>query len=458
MVAVGVFMSTMDSSMVNIALSSIMREFSSPLRETEWVVMIYLLTITATILFWGHLSDRLGRRRIYSMGMFIFAGGSLACTCSPRLGWLVFSRFIQAVGAAMMMSTGPAIIKETSPPDQLGRSLGMIGVAVSIGLMTGPFVSGLLIEYYSWRSIFLITVPVGLLFGLLAGKVIPVSKKTSFTPHELDWRGTICWTITVTLFFVAVSHATAPAWSTLRISIILAAAVVVLSIFVRMEIKAVHPLLPLRFFKKWFFSSAIISSILSFTLLFSAIILTPFYLDRVLVLPSSKVGLIMMAIPLSAMVVAPCAGWMSDMFGAKRLSTLGLLISTSGLLFLAGLTPETRPVHVGYMLALLGCGQAMFLSPNSASVLARVIKEHTGASSAMLATARNLGMLLGIAQSGLIFSYFFSRLTGGLDMKDVSGDNVVQFVTALRYAFLAAAATGLLAALVSWLRENDEVE
>ncbi len=163
----------------------------------------------------------------------------------------------------------------------------------------------------------------------------------------------------------------------------------------------------------------------------------------------------MMAIPLSAMVVAPCAGWMSDIFGAKRLSTLGLLISTSGLLFLAGLTPETRPVHVGYMLALLGCGQAMFLSPNSASVLARVIKEHTGASSAMLATARNLGMLLGIAQSGLIFSYFFSRLTGGLDMKDVSGDNVVQFVTALRYAFLAAAATGLLAALVSWLREND---
>ncbi|MCK5437822.1 MAG: MFS transporter, partial [Desulfobulbaceae bacterium] len=110
-VAVGVFMSTMDSSMVNIALSSIMREFNSPLRETEWVVMIYLLTITATLLFWGHLSDRLGRRRMYSLGMFIFAGGSLACSYSPRLGWLVFSRLIQAVGAAMMMSTGPAIIK-----------------------------------------------------------------------------------------------------------------------------------------------------------------------------------------------------------------------------------------------------------------------------------------------------------------------------------------------------------
>ena len=455
-VAVGVFMSTMDSSMVNIALSSIMREFNSPLRETEWVVMIYLLTITATLLFWGHLSDRLGRRRMYSLGMFIFAGGSLACSYSPRLGWLVFSRLIQAVGAAMMMSTGPAIIKETSPPDQLGRSLGMIGVAVSLGLMTGPLISGFLIEYYSWRSIFIITVPVGLLFGLLAGKVIPVSKKQSLVPHKLNWRGTICWTITVTLFSVAVSHATAPAWSTLRILIILAAAIVALSIFVRMELKAVHPLLPLHFFKKWFFSSAIVSSILSFTLLFSAIILTPFYLDRILGLPSSNVGLIMMAIPLSAIVIAPCAGWMSDIFGAKLLSTSGLLVSTSSLFLLAGLTPETRPIHVGYMLALLGCGQAMFLSPNSASVLARVIKEHTGASAAMLATARNLGMLLGIAQSALVFSYYFSELTGGLDMKDVTGDNVVQFMTALKYAFLAAAATGLLAALVSWLRERDD--
>jgi MFS family permease len=141
-VATGVFMSTMDSSMVNIALPAIMDDFSMPLRNTEWVVMIYLLAITATLLFWGYLADRFGRRRIYAFGLFIFALGSLACALAPQLRWLVLARLGQALGAAMMMATGPAMVKEIFPADQLGRGLGLIGVAVSLGLMAGPAVSG----------------------------------------------------------------------------------------------------------------------------------------------------------------------------------------------------------------------------------------------------------------------------------------------------------------------------
>ncbi len=112
-VAAGVFMSTLDSSMVNIALPTIMEDFNSSLRNTEWVVLIYLLTITSTLVVWGTLSDRLGRHRIYPLGLFIFALGSLACAFSPKLSCLIGARLCQALGAGMMMSTGPAIIKET---------------------------------------------------------------------------------------------------------------------------------------------------------------------------------------------------------------------------------------------------------------------------------------------------------------------------------------------------------
>lgn len=456
-VAVGVFMSTLDSSMVNIALPSIMDEFASPLQTTEWVVMIYLLTITSSLLVWGNLSDRIGRGKVYSSGMFIFAVGSLACAYSPSLSWLIASRFLQALGAAMMMSTGPAIIKETFPPEQLGRSLGLIGISVSLGLMTGPSLGGFLIEYFSWRSIFFLTVPIGFLFSYLARAVIPMHKKLKIT-KRFDWLGGVAWAITLLFASFAFSHATSPDWSYQALVLFLLAAGVSFFVFYRLETITPHPLLPLHLFHQKFFSAAIFSAILSFTVLFSVIMLTPFYLDRVIGLSSSRIGLIMMAIPMTVMGVAPLAGWLSDHIGARFLSTFGLLVSSAGLFLLAGLTPDSRPVEVAARLALLGCGQAMFLSPNSASVLRRVKTEFIGASAALLATARNLGMLLGIALAGLVFTVLFSRLTGGLDMKDFSTVHTDHFMSALKYAYLTAAATGILGALISWMRGKGKAK
>lgn len=452
-VATGVFMSTLDSSMVNIALPTIMKEFHSPLRSTEWVVMIYLLTITASLLFWGHLSDRLGRRKIYSTGLLSFAVGSGACALSPSLAWLIGARFFQALGAAMMMSTGPAIIKETFPAEQLGRGLGLIGVAVSLGLMTGPSVGGLLLELYSWRALFLITVPVGLVFSLFAGHTLP-AKANRVVSHTMDWPGSLAWAAALTFAALAITHATAPDWSPTAIICLLLAGTAAGALFIRIESLVQHPLLPISLLRKRFFSMAMISAVFSFMVLFSVIMLIPFYLDRILRLPSSQIGLVMMAIPASVMGVAPLAGWLSDQIGAKILTTSGLLLATAGLYLLTGLTPASTPAAIAARLAVIGCGQALFLSPNSSSVLRHVGRKQAGSSAALLATARNLGMLLGIAQAALVFSLFFSRLTGGLDMKDFSPEQVGPFMAALKGAFWAAAAVGFLGALTSWSREK----
>ncbi|MDH3392667.1 MAG: MFS transporter, partial [Desulfobulbaceae bacterium] len=421
------------------------------LHTTEWVVLVYLLTITATLLLWGHLGDRIGKNKIYSGGLLLFALGSLACAMAGSLAALVASRCGQAVGAAMMMSTGPAIIKQTFPANQLGRSLGLIGIAVSLGLMAGPALGGIIMEFFPWRAIFLVTVPVGFVFFLLARAIIPVSPRP-VTAHRFDWGGALLWGVALLFFSLAISQATAADRSGLRVILLLAAGLLASLLFIKVETVSRRPLLPLQLFSLRFFNAAVLSAVLSFMILFVVIMLTPFYLDRVLALSSSRIGLVMMAIPVAVMVVAPVAGHLSDRIGARLLSTVGLGLSCLGLLLLAELPADAQPWQVAVRLSLMGCGQAMFLSPNSASLLGRVERQYAGASAALLATARNLGMLLGIAQAGLVFSLVFSNATGGLDMKDFSGTHTEAFLLAMHTAFHVAAAFGLLGVVISWQR------
>jgi EmrB/QacA subfamily drug resistance transporter len=440
--------------MVNIALPFIMKDFHSSLGDTQWVVMIYLLTITATLLFWGHLSDRLGRGRVYTAGLLIFGLGSLACAYAPTLAFLVVARFCQALGGAMMMATGPAIIRETFPREQLGRGLGLIGMAVSLGLMSGPSLGGFLLELSSWRILFFITVPLGLIFTFLAIKILPGPALQHSGP--LDWLGSIFWAMSLILFSLALTHASSPVWSTTRLLLTGGAGAGALVCFIGLESRLSHPLLSLSLFRDRHFSLAMLSAVLSFTVLFAVILLTPFHLDRVLGLPPLKIGLVMLAIPSSILVISPLAGWLSDSVGARLISTLGLGISTLGVLLLSTIEATTLPHVIAGQLMLLGLGQALFLSPNSASVLGRVEAGKAGAAAALLATARNLGMLMGIAQATLLFSLFFREATNGLDLRDFQPEHTASFLTALHGALLGAALTGLLGTAASWLRGNSQ--
>nr|MBF0223209.1 MFS transporter [Desulfobulbaceae bacterium] len=457
-VAAGVFMSTLDSSMVNIALPTIMEEFNSSLRATEWIVLVYLLTITSTLLIWGTLSDRLGRNRIYPLGLIVFAFGSLACAFAPKLSFLIVSRLCQALGAGMMMSTGPAIIKDTFPENQLGRGRGMISVFVSLGLMTGPALGGFLLEYFSWRALFFITVPIGFLFALAGLILIPERDPDQYQknspPLSSRWKGPATWILLLISFSLAISYASAPSWSPLVLSALGLTVALALTLFIFHEKKAANPLLPYDLVKNRFFLSALICASLSFLILFFVLILTPFYLSHVLNMPKARIGSIMMTIPLAVLLIGPTAGWLSEKFTAQKLSTLGLLFSSLGVALLAGLSEHSSPSGIIARLAVLGGGQALFLAPNSASILKNVTRQHTGKSASLLATARNLGMLLGIAMASLVFSHKFSQLTGGLDLRDFSAEHTSAFVEAMRQSFFVAALIGVLGVFISWNRDG----
>ena len=454
LVAVGVFLSTMDSSMINVALPSIMRTFAATLPQTEWVVLMYLLTITVSLLIWGYLADGYGQGRVYLSGMLIFTLGSAVCYLAPTLALLLLFRFVQALGASMMMASGTAIIKEVYPPDQLGQGLGLLGIATSIGLMSGPVISGLLIQYLSWRAIFLVTVPVSLAAFLLgwlfvAGS-LPKGKNRGGAPAPFDWYGSLGWILLVSLAVILMSraHRIGPLQKIVW-GVIFGAGCL---LFTRMERRHESPFFPLFLFRGSCGIAIIVSS-LSFVVLFIVLILMPFYMDLVLRLPADRMGTVMMAVPLTLFIVSPVSGWLYDRIGARFLTTTGLTITCLAVILLCFLHPESTPIDIAWRLSLLGTGQSIFLSPNTASVLAGIEKKYTGITSGMLATSRNIGMLAGVAIAGMVFTAFFSLFSGGLDLKDYSGLQVTAFMQAYRGALGLAVFIALAGGILSaWRR------
>ena len=453
LVATGVFLSTMDSSMINVALPSIMRSFSTTLARTQWVVLMYLLTITVSLLIWGYLADCYGQGRIYLLGMLVFTFGSAVCYCAPTLALLIFFRFVQALGAAMMMASGPAIIKIVFPREHLGRGLGFLGIATSIGLMSGPVISGFLIRYFSWRTIFLVTVPVSLgayLLGeLFLARNLSQGKETKKAPF--DWPGSLVWIMLVSLAVIFISHAHEVGTVQKIFFTILLGAVVWL--FWILEKRHDVPLFPLFLFRRKYYGIAMIVAALSFVVLFVVLIVMPFYMDFVLRIPVDRIGYVMMAVPLTLFIVSPVSGWLYDIIGARFLTTAGLAISCFAVILLSFLSPQSTPFEIAWRLALLGMGQSIFLSPNTASVLARIEKEHTGITSGMLATSRNIGMLTGVAIAGMAFTSLFFIFSGGLDLKEYSALQENAFMHAFQSTLGIAALLALIGGILSVMRE-----
>lgn len=436
----GVFLSTMDSGMINVALPTIMRSFDLSLEQAAFVVTFYLLTITITLVFWGRLADRLGRGRIYLSGMTIFTLGALACYLSWNFPLLLASRFIQALGASMMMSSGPAIIKTVFPATQLGRSLGLVGIATATGLLTGPVVSGLLLSSYSWRTIFLVTMPVSIITVLL-GRIFmhkTLRQEKYDTTHPFDWQGSCCWVAMVVLG-VAIFH---------RVDLLLSLSGVLLvigfilffALFIRIEKGARNPILPITLFRRNYFWRAVLTAAISFNVLFTVLALLPFFLEYIILLPVEKVGRLMMAVPATLIIVSPTSGWLYDKIGARYLTTIGLALIGTALLGLAWLSAASSTTEIAAKLALLGAGQAIFLSPNSASVLSRVRENYLGISSGILATARNLGMVTGATLAAALFSWWYGFFSGGNRLGEYAAVDGDSFLLALRVTFILTAA------------------
>jgi MFS family permease len=321
-----------------------------------------------------------------------------------------------------------------------------------MGLMSGPLFGGFILHNYSWRTIFLLNVPISFTVFLggwlfIAGTIPKYINKNS----GFDWFGAMLWGVVVTLAVILFNgHGI---WNRYSFFLLVCLLCLVMILFFRFETTRKDPLIPVILLGKRYYRVAMLSVTLSFAVLFFVLILMPFYFNYVLGLTFDKIGYMMMAVPVSLFVVSPLSGRLFDRMGSKYLTFVGLFITGCAVLFLSAITEESSLPDIGWRLSLLGCGQSIFLSPNTASVLSRVRFEDTGISSGMLATCRNLGMLIGVAMVGMIFSFFFGTFTEGGQLGEFRVEQLPQFVRSFRYTLYVAAALAFAGSLISLQRE-----
>jgi len=452
LVAVGIFMATLDGSIVNIAVPTIMRDLRETVAAVQWVVMIYLLIVTVLLLSFGRLSDIYGRRRVYSLGLVIFSAGSLFCGLASNIEWLIASRTFQGLGAAMIMACTPALIVDTFPVAERGRALGFIGSVVASGLTTGPVLGGLLLHFFSWRAIFLINIPIGLgtaffVHVLLKGSHADVVRQESF-----DRLGAVMLALCLGPLLLVVTHGYD--WGYFSPTILLLICVGLISAvgLVLVEAKAVHPILDSALFRIRLFTLPILAAIIIFVSLFSLVFLMPFYLLNPGGYSVDQAGYLMATIFVFLFIVSPVSGTLSDRIGSRLLCTVGTGIVALSLYLLAHLPPEAPVPSIVGRLALAGVGMAVFIPPNSAAAMNSVPPQRRGVASATVAAARNLGMVLGVAVSGAVFNGTFHRLSNGIDMKFYNPTLEPVFMKAFHTAILVGGAISLTGVVVSYLR------
>jgi EmrB/QacA subfamily drug resistance transporter len=402
-VGIGSIMSPLDGSVVNIALPVITKTFGTTITIVEWVSMAYLLTISTLLLTYGRVGDMIGHRQVYLGGFVVFTFGSLLCAFASGINMLIAFRVVQALGAGMMMSAGPAIITAAFPASERGRALGINGMMVGLGLAAGPALGGILVKTLGWRSIFMINLPIGMLGIWWAARVLPIAMPPTRV-RSFDIPGATLLSAALFLILLALSRGQAWGWHSPLVMGMWVVGALLFVQFIRVEQRTADPMVDLSLFRIRLFSAANASALLNFMAQFTVTFLMPFYLQDTLAMPPNQAGLVMLAFPATMLVMAPISGSLSDRLGSSLLSPLGMAIVTVGLWSMSQLNAASGSMEIFGRLSLIGLGSGLFQAPNNSAIMGSVSPDRLGMASGMLATMRNIGMVLGIATSGAVFT------------------------------------------------------
>jgi EmrB/QacA subfamily drug resistance transporter len=449
-VGLGVLMFTLDTSIVNIALPTLVQVLQTDFATIQWVVLSYLLVLTATVLGAARLGDIMGKKRLYLGGLALFTLSSFLCGLSANVGWLIAFRTLQGMGAVMISALGAAIVTEVFPHSERGRALGIIGATVSLGIALGPSVGGLLIGLSGWRSIFLVNVPIGIFALLVVARNVPDRRiaAASSPRQSFDWLGAGVMTLTLICFSLGMTNGQYQGFGSARTLTLLAIALAGFISFVAVEMRLKQPMLDLRLFRNLYFSLSLLTGVLVFWVIAGLLLLAPFFLELVLRLSTQQAGLLMAVSPILSGIVAPFSGTLSDRFGSRRITLVGLLIMTIACLLLGTLSEGMSDLDYILRVAPLGVGLGMFQSPNNSAILGEVPPERLGIASGLLSLSRTLGQTIGLPVMGAIFSVLtLSRAAASqAAATDITGAPPEAIVVGVQGTFHVAALLMLLAA------------
>ena len=445
-VCIGAFMAALDASIINVALPNLEQQFHTGMNEIEWVSLSYLLSLASTILIFGRLADMFGRKWLYTFGFVIFSISSLFCGLAPSLSILIVCRVIQGIGAAMLQANSVSIITSATPKDDLGKAIGIQASAQGIGLSLGPVAGGAILSLISWKWMFFINFPVGIIGTLLGLMFLPkdsvMNKRMKF-----DFIGALLLIPSIITIIYILNMGIKLGWGSERMVGCYAIAIIASVLFIQFERKRTEPLVNLSLFKNIPFTMGNITGIMSFIIMYAVILLTPYYLDQVKHLPVFQTGVIIAAIPIGMTISTPISGMMSDHRGPAMPSIIGLSMATVGAFLLSVIDFTGTYILTCIGLFLVGGGIGMFTPPNNSHVMGNVPKNSLGIAGGILNMSRTFGMSLGITLGGLSYQ-FFLKLYGNNDL--------AHLVIIFRSAYFIVAVFAFLSLIIAFRNYKNE--
>ncbi|GGE98043.1 MFS transporter [Stappia taiwanensis] len=417
--SLSVLLSSLGTSIANVALPRLAEVFQAPFGQIQWVVLAYLLAITTLIVSAGRLGDLIGHRRLLLIGLVLFAAGSAASGLAPGLPSLIAARAVQGLGAAVMMALAMALVGGTVSSERTGSAMGLLGTMSAVGTALGPTLGGVLIAGAGWRAIFLVTVPLALLTLGLAWRTLPAdARKASAERPRLDMVGTALLAATLAAYALAMTLGRGD-FGTLNIALLAGAALGTL-LFVLSQTRVSAPLIRLSAFRDGTFSSSLAVNAVVATVMMATLIVGPFYLAQALGLNAAMVGLAMSVGPIIAALSGVPAGRLVDRLGAPTTVRLGLGVMAAGSFGLA-ILPALFGL-AGYIaaIALLTPGYQLFQAANNTSLMQGVDKARRGVISGLLNLSRNLGLITGASLMGAVFA----AAAGASDISQATPDAV----------------------------------
>lgn len=423
-------MASLDTSIANAGLPTLVTAFSASFPQVQWIVLAYLLAVTTLIVSVGRLGDIVGRRRLLLFGIGVFTLASLLCGVASTLWLLVAARAVQGIGAAIMLALTVAIVGETVPKTKIGGAMGLLGTMSAIGTTLGPSFGGVLIAGFGWRAIFLVNVPLGILTLLLARRHLPPDREMpSPDRSRFDKPGTLLLALALCAYALAMTTGHG-ILGPLNLGLLMTAAIGA-GLFVIAQARSASPLIRITMFRNPQLGASLLMSALVATVMMTTLVVGPFYLSRSLRIDTALVGLVLSVGPLVAALTGLPAGRLVDRYGTERIIITGLTAIVAGCMALS-MIPASLGIY-GYLtpIVTLTAGYALFQAANNTAIMADVRPDQRGAISGLLSLSRNLGLITGASVMGAVFI----GATGAMDIAPARPDAIA---SGMRSAFCVA--------------------
>jgi EmrB/QacA subfamily drug resistance transporter len=405
----GSSMAFIDGTVVNVALPTLQRDFSATAAGAQWVVQAYSLLLAALILVGGSLGDRYGRRQIFAIGVVVFTIASVACGVAPNLAVLIVARALQGIGGALLVPGSLAIITAAFPEEERGRAIGTWSGFTAITSAIGPVLGGWMVEHLSWRSVFLMNVPLAVVVLLVTLRYVPESRDADAAPR-LDWFGAGLVTVLLGTLIYGLTEAAVSGFANPLVLLLLAISAIAAVAFVIVERRVSNPMVPLSLFSSRTFSGTNLLTLFLYAALSGALYFFPFNLIQVQGYSSTAAGAAMLPMILLMFGLSRWAGGLVGQYGARLPLTIGPIIAGAGFLWFAvpGVGGSYWTTFFPAVL-LLGFGMTVTVAPLTTAVMGAVDERHSGLASGINNAVSRAGGVIAIAAFGILMTATFAR-------------------------------------------------